>query len=173
MSRSDEPGPVPAEATDTVDQIRREWALTNPGLDTAPIAILGRIQRLASVCNHRLDQNLDAHGISRSEFGVLSALARSDRPMRASEVVSTTMLSGATITNIADTLSTRGLLQRQRSERDGRVVLLSLTDAGRAVVDAEMPRRLADDAALIATLTADERQVLAALLRKVCIALGE
>lgn len=167
-SRSDE-----TPIADTVDRVRREWAQTRPHLDTSPIDVLGRVQRIASICNHRLDLDLEQHGITRSEFGVLSALARADRPLRASEVVSTTMLSGASITKIAESLVRRGLLVRHRSERDGRVVLLALTDDGRAVVDDEMPRRLADDEQLIAGLTPAERETLTALLRKVCAALGE
>lgn len=159
--------------TDTVDQIRREWAQTSPQLNTAPIEVLGRVQRIASICNHRLDLNLEQHGITRSEFNVLSALARVGRPLRASEVVSTTMLSGASITKIADSLLRRELLVRQKSERDGRVVLLVLTDAGRAVVEDQMPRRLADDEEMIAGLTTAERDTLAGLLRKVCATLGE
>lgn len=159
--------------TDAVDQIRREWAAAYPHLDTSPIDVLGRVQRIAAVCNHRLDADLARHDITRSEFSVLSALARADRPLRASEVVSTTLLSGASITKIADSLVGRGLVVRQKSERDGRVVLLALTEAGRAVVDDEMPRRLASDAQLIAGLTPAERETLAGLLRKICAALGE
>uniref|UniRef100_A0A5Q5BK64 Transcriptional regulator, MarR family n=2 Tax=unclassified Mycobacterium TaxID=2642494 RepID=A0A5Q5BK64_MYCSS len=98
---------------------------------------------------------------------------RCHRLLRASEVVSTTLLSGASITKIADSLARRDLLVRQKSERYGRVVLLALTDAGRTVTDEEMPRRLADDEQLIAALTPAERETLAGLLRKVCAALGE
>lgn len=159
--------------SDTVDHIRREWAQTYPDLDFAPIEVLGRIQRIASMSNHRLELSLEQHGITRSEFNVLSALARAGRPLRASEVVSTTMLSGASITKIADSLVRRELLVRQKAERDGRVVLLALTDIGRAVVELQMPRRLADDVAIIAGLTSAERETLAGLLRKVCTALGE
>ncbi|KWX67492.1 MarR family winged helix-turn-helix transcriptional regulator [Mycobacterium sp. NAZ190054] len=159
--------------TDTVDRVRREWAQARPDLDTSPIDVLGRVQRIASICSHRLDLDLEPHGITRSEFSVLSALARAGRPLRASEVVSTTMLSGASITKIADSLVRRELLVRQKSERDGRVVLLALTDTGRAVVDDEMPRRLADDEQLIAGLTPAERETLAGLLRKICAALGD
>ena len=162
-----------APLTDTVDRVRREWAQARPELDTTPIDVLGRVQRIASVCNHRLDLDLARHGITRSEFSVLSALARADRPLRASEVVSTTMLSGASITKIAESLVRRGLLERMKSEHDGRVVLLELTEAGLAIIDDEMPRRLADDQRLIAGLSAAERETLTGLLRKVCTALGE
>jgi DNA-binding MarR family transcriptional regulator len=165
-------GPVP-RTTDTVDLICREWNQTYPDLDTSPIEVLGRIQRIASICNHRLELNLERHGISRSEFNVLSALARAGRPLRASEVVSTTMLSGASITKIAESLVRRNLLERKKSERDGRVVLLALSDDGRAVVEELLPLRLSDDADMIAGLTPAEQQTLAGLLRRVCAALGE
>nr|WP_264065275.1 MarR family transcriptional regulator [Mycolicibacterium komossense] len=158
---------------DAVDRIRSEWDATYPHLDTEPIEILGRVQRIASICNHRLDLNLEQHGLTPSEFGVLGALARAGRPLRASEVVSTTMLSGASITKLAESLATRGLLQRQKSTRDKRVVLLALTDAGQAVVDTQFPRRLSDDQEVIAGLTAAEKETLAGLLRKVCVTLGE
>lgn len=165
--------PQPREVTDTVDRVRREWAQARPDLDTTPIDVLGRVERIASVCNQRLEVDLERHGVTRSEFSVLRALARADRPLRASEVVSTTMLSGASITKIADTLVRRGLLVRERSARDGRVVLLTLTDAGRAVVDDAMPRRLDNDRRLISALTTAEQDTLTRLLRKLCAALGE
>ncbi|AZG45307.1 MarR family winged helix-turn-helix transcriptional regulator [Gordonia insulae] len=160
------------EAPDLVDRIQQEWERAYPGLDVGPIGVLGRIHHIAAVSSHRLDRHLEPHGVSRSEYDVLSALARSDRALRASEVVSTTMLSGASITKITESLSRRGLLERRRSERDGRVVLLEPTDAGRRLVDAELPRRLADDERALAGLTPDERQTLAALLRKVAVAVG-
>lgn len=152
---------------DVVDRIEAEWTAAYPDLDTRPIAILGRIQRIATVTNHRLERTLEVHGIGRSEFDVLGALARATRPLRASEVVSTTMLSGASVTKITENLARRGLLERRRSDRDGRVVLLTLTGNGRRLVDTELPRRLADDRAVLAALTDDERIQLAALLRRV------
>ena len=152
---------------DLVDRIQREWAVAYPDLDTSPIAALGRMTLIASVAAHRLDASLERHAVSRSEFDVLGALARSSRPLRASEVVSTTMLSGASITKLTEALAKRGLLRRSRSARDGRVVLLEITDDGRAVVDAELPRRLDDDAKVLAVLDDSERATLTALLRKV------
>ncbi|GAA3724112.1 MarR family winged helix-turn-helix transcriptional regulator [Gordonia hankookensis] len=160
------------DAPDLVDRIQREWAQAYPALDVRPVGVLGRIHHIAAVSSHRLDRHLEPHGVTRSEYDVLGALARSDRPLRASEVVSTTMLSGASITKITESLSRRGLLERRKSERDGRVVLLELTAQGRALVDDELPRRLADDERALAGLTPAERESLAALLRKISAAVG-
>jgi DNA-binding MarR family transcriptional regulator len=151
---------------DIVERIRQEWAQTYPDLDTEPVEVIGRINRISSVLAHQLDRDLDAHAITRSEFDILGALARSDRPLRASEVVSTTMLSGASITKLTERLADLKLLRRRKSERDGRVVLLELTDAGRDLVNTQFPRRLARDANVLAGLDADERSTLVRLLRK-------
>lgn len=158
--------------SDLVDRAVGEWARTYPDEDVSPIEVLGRVQRIASVTSARLDRSLEMHGISRSEFDVLGALVRSTRPLRASELASTTMLSGASVTKISDNLSRRGLIERRRSARDGRVVLLAATDDGHRLVDGELPRRLADDRSVLAALSVDERIALARLLRKVTMTLG-
>ena len=155
------------EPTDVVERVSREWARAYPDLDTEPIEVIARVNRISALLAPQLDRDLDAHSIGRSEFDVLGALARSDRPLRASEVVSTTMLSGASITKLTERLSDLGLLQRKKSERDGRVVLLELTDAGRQLVDTHFPRRLARDEALLQPLTTEERSTLITLLRKI------
>lgn len=158
---------------DIVERIGREWAQAYPDLDTTPVEVLGRINRIASALTHSLDRDLEAHSIGRSEFDVLGALARATRPLRASEVVSTTMLSGASITKLTERLSDIGLVRRRKSERDGRVVLLELTEAGRELVDTQFPRRLARDTKILEALSPEERTTLITLLRKVSRALPE
>ena len=116
---------------------------------------------------------LAAHDISRSELDILGALARADRPLRASEVVSTTALSGASITKLSDALVRRGLLRRDRSSRDGRVVLLVLTDEGRALVDEVMPLRIAEEGRLLAELSEVDQATLVDLLRRVSALLSD
>ena len=60
-----------------------------------------------------------------------------------------------------------GLLERLPFERDGRVVLLQLTEAGRALVDVELPSRAERDHRLLEGLDEQERRTLADLLRRV------
>lgn len=152
---------------DFIDKVRQEWARSYPGVDTSPIEIMGRITRISSQALHQLDRALGASGVSRAEFEVLCALARSDRPLRASEVTAVTMVSGAATTKHADRLVKLGLVERQRFERDGRVVLLQVTRSGRELVDREFPERVARDSRLLDGLAADERTELARLLRRI------
>lgn len=150
-----------------VDQIQAEWASTYPELDSIPVGVFGRITHIATLIGHRIDRMLAAHDISRSELDILGALARAGRPLRASEVVSTTALSGASITKLSDALVRRGLLRRDRSARDGRVVLLVLTDEGRSLVDEVMPLRIAEEGRLLAELSDTDQARLVDLLRRV------
>ncbi|MCQ4121208.1 MarR family transcriptional regulator [Rhodococcus sp. FXJ9.536] len=158
---------TPRPDEDFTDRVRREWAETYPEVDTSPIEVIGRITRIGSRALQQLDHSLDEHGVSRPEFDVLCVLARSGRPLRASEVTAVTMLSGASTTKHVDRLGRLGLVERLPFERDGRVVLLHLTDAGRALVDAEFPRRIERDRRLLDGLDQDECSLLADLLRRI------
>jgi DNA-binding MarR family transcriptional regulator len=79
------------------------------------------------------------------------------------------MFSGAATTKHADRLAKLGLVERQRFERDGRVVLLQLTEAGRALVESEFPRRVERDRRLLSGLTEDEKVQLTALLKRISV----
>ncbi|WP_125609690.1 MarR family winged helix-turn-helix transcriptional regulator [Specibacter cremeus] len=152
---------------DFVDAARSGWALAYPDLDVSSIEVMGRITRIGALAAARVERDLAPAGVSRAEFDVLCTLARSDRPLRASEVTAATMLSGASTTKNADRLVRRGLIERLPWERDGRVVLLRLTDSGRALVGREFPRFLGRDRDLVAELTSQEKTQLAGLLRKI------
>ncbi|MBY6414175.1 MarR family transcriptional regulator [Rhodococcus sp. BP-252] len=154
---------------DFVDQVRREWSTTFPDIDTSPIEVLARIGRISAKANHLLDATLAPMGVSRAEFDVLSALRRTGRALRASEVTSVTMLSGASTTKISERLVKEGLIERLRFERDARVVLLQLTDAGRDLVDRVFPVRLERDRGLLDGLDADDLEALSGLLRRVAL----
>lgn len=162
---------IPAQKSggDFVDNVRREWAEVFPDVDTSPIEVLARIARIASRANNLLEVALAPVGVSRAEFDVLSALRRADRPLRASEVTSVTLMSGASTTKISERLVGVGLLQRSKSARDARVVLLELTDAGSELVDRVFPVRLGEDRELLGGLSDRELETLAGLLRRVAL----
>lgn len=138
-----------------------------PQLDTEPMELLGRINRISAQSLSQQERVLASSGISRSEFDVLCALARSERPLRASEVTSSTMLSGAATTKLTARLESIGLIERSRSDRDGRVVILRLTEEGRSIVEEQLPICLDQDRVFLRGLDDDEQASLAELLHKV------
>jgi MarR family transcriptional regulator, negative regulator of the multidrug operon emrRAB len=79
-------------------------------------------------------------------------------------------LSHPGVVRLADRLERRGLVERHRSERDGRAVALRLTRAGRRAADDALAARAAaiDDA--LATLDPGERAALAGMLERMLAA---
>lgn len=152
---------------DAVDRARAQWAAHRPDVDTSGMEVVARVLRLASVAGRRHDAGLAGHDLTTGEFEVLAALRRADGPLRAREVATVTSSPGATVTKRLDRLSDAGLVERRTVERDRRGVLVSLSDAGRALVDRVLPEHAARELELLAALTPDERTELARLLARV------
>lgn len=78
----------------------------------------------------RLLLRTGTRSLSRTEAGLLGTLL--DGPRRITELAETEAVAQPTMTQLVDKLQARGLVARERSPRDGRVVLVTATDAGRA-----------------------------------------
>ena len=83
-----------------------------------------------------LDAQLEAeHGLTISALEALGRLAAAEgQNLRLSELAEGCGLSLSRISRIIDTLQTRGLVERQAVESDGRAVHAHLTDAGLELV---------------------------------------
>ena len=75
-------------------------------------------------------------------------------------------LSHPAVVRLADRLQARGLVERHRSDRDGRAVVLALTPAGRRAADAALAARADAIAAALNTLDASQRRALAPMLER-------
>jgi DNA-binding MarR family transcriptional regulator len=75
-------------------------------------------------------------------------------------------LSHPAVVRLADRLQERGLVERRRSERDGRAVALRLTPAGRKAADDALAARASAIDDVLAPLDASERQALEAMLER-------
>jgi MarR family transcriptional regulator, organic hydroperoxide resistance regulator len=104
-----------------------------------------------------------AHGeLSDAQYGLLFSLVDHDA-LPSSELACLADLSPATATGMLDGLATAGLVSRVRSERDRRVVLISLTERGRALVAARHARFAPRFAAALAEFSDDELRTAAAV----------
>src|SRR3954463_1998131 len=72
--------------------------------------------------------------VSRTEAGVLRTL--SDAPRRITELAELEGLAQPTMTLLVQRLERRGWVESERHTADGRVVLVSVTDAGRTTLEA-------------------------------------
>lgn len=160
---------------DHVDHVRAQWQRERPELDTTPVAVIARIGRAARYVDYALDRVFAAHGLTREAFDVLAALRRSGPEYRLSptDLHRALMRTSGAMTNRLHRLEEAGLVRRVPDPADGRALLVELTPDGRAVVDRAVPDHLANERRLLGSLTPDEQDTLAALLRKLLIGLEQ
>jgi MarR family transcriptional regulator, organic hydroperoxide resistance regulator len=89
---------------------------------------------LAAVRRLRGRESRQQGGLSNAQYGLLFGLCEHDE-LSSSELASAADLSPATATEMLEGLAAAGLVTRKRSERDRRVVLISLTARGRTLVE--------------------------------------
>ncbi|MGC6456666.1 MAG: MarR family winged helix-turn-helix transcriptional regulator [Coraliomargaritaceae bacterium] len=93
---------------------------------------------------------------SLSDFAVLEAL-RQKGPQTVKSLGQTVLLTSGSITTAVQRLEKQGLVQRQRGQRDGRIVLVELTEIGQNRIQAGFARHNEDLDRLFAHLNEEER----------------
>ncbi len=101
--------------------------------------------------------------VRRFSFSTLSVLHTLSRrgPLRLTDLTATEQLKQPALTSLVAKLERDGLVSRRRDPRDGRAVLLSLTQEGRQIVRSRHADRMAKLARLVDRLNDQERDVLA------------
>lgn len=158
---------------DGVDEILDQWRRERPDLDPSPIGVVGRISRLAREIEQRLEPVYREHGLEAGWHDILATLRRSGPPyrLRPTELTGATMLTSSGTTKRLDKLEQAGLIARTPDPDDRRGTLISLTDAGRKVIDATTAAHWDNERRILAGLGADEQRRLADLLRKLQLGL--
>jgi DNA-binding MarR family transcriptional regulator len=163
---------VPPVNKDAVDEILEQWSEERPELDTASLGVVIRVMSLYREFLRQATSALEEVDLELFEYDVLSALRRQGKPfaLPATVLARATGLSSGAMTNRVDKLEDRGLVSRRRDEKDRRGVVVSLTARGRRKIDAAIQLRLdvADES--LGDISPAERNRLADLLRKVCLA---
>jgi len=163
---------VKISGSDHVAAVRAEWAREWPELDTEPIDVVARVGRLAHLLDDGLNRVFAPHGIRREGWDVLASLRRAGPPYRTSptELYRRLMRTSGAMTNRLYRLERAGLIARVPDPQDARSRLVELTSAGHRLVEELAPVHLANERALLAALTVQERRDLAALLAKLLTA---
>ena len=109
-------------------------------------------------------------GLSRAEFVVIYSLGLYEG-VTASEIAASTAFPKNTLSRAVNRLAKLGLIQRSEGENDRRQQNLTLTPAGRSVLDEALPRFVALEAEMLAPLSLVEQETLSALMAKVVLAM--
>lgn len=104
--------------------------------------------------------------LSRGEIRVLRVLGR-ERHCVMGRLADSICLSLSSATGIIDGLIEKGLVKRERSSVDRRVVEVVLTDAGRALHEEAMAGPVEFARGLLKGLNGEEQDALAGLFRKI------
>ncbi|MFC4146130.1 MarR family winged helix-turn-helix transcriptional regulator [Micromonospora mangrovi] len=154
-------------ATDDVDVIVEQWRRERAGMRPEPMAVFGRIYRLARLVGDDQEKVYAGWGISRGEFDVLAALRRSGEPyaLAPKALTAALMLTSGGMTGRLDRLERAGLVRRTPDPADRRGLRIVLTDAGRRVVEESVDAGLAVQRRILDALPPDDQAHLADLLR--------
>lgn len=128
-------------------------------LGTAFKAAMGSVRRLRGRETQRPDD------LSYAQYSLLFGLAQQPE-LPASQLAALADLSPGTATEMLDHLEAHGLVQRNRSSLDKRVVLISLTKRGGELVAARRERFEGRWQAALADFSDDELRTAAAVLAR-------
>ncbi|MFI0975530.1 MarR family winged helix-turn-helix transcriptional regulator [Streptomyces sp. NPDC021093] len=164
-----------AAGTDHVDLVLEQWHGQRPDLDVSPMAVIGRLKRLALLMEPAMKRTFASHGLDAASFDVLATLRRNgpDRHLTPAELMRSAMVTSGAVTQRLDRLQERGLITRRPSPTDGRVVQVALTEEGLALIDGALPDHLATEVGLLSALSPAELAQLADSLKALLLGLGD
>lgn len=129
-------------------------------LDRSPSHLMHRALQLA------LDiyaEEVGADGPTQRQFAVLEIAAR-NAGLTQTDLVRATGIDRSTLADLVARMTAKGLLNRERSVLDGRAKAVSLSDEGRAVLEAARGRVEAADKRILALLPKARRDSFMKLL---------
>jgi DNA-binding MarR family transcriptional regulator len=114
----------------------------------------------------RLDADLSATGLTTPQYAVLAAIDR-DGQLSASELAREFGMSAQTLNVLVKALEAAGLLCRSAHPTHGRILLASLTRAGKRALKRGLAVAMLDQEALLANLDPSERESLVGHLKAI------
>jgi DNA-binding MarR family transcriptional regulator len=142
-----------------------------PDADPAAVdAVLTASRSMVAVATRSLGAAAEETTIA--QYRALVVLA-SRGPRRIADLAEALDVAPSTAGRMGDRLVRKGLVRRHRARGDRRVVLVSVTPAGRQVVDEATRRRRALIADILARLPAEAQQSVAEAFREFADAAGE
>lgn len=146
-----------------VAEIAAAWQRERPGTPVSSITIVTPIWRLAKLLADDRRRVLAEAGVDGATLDLLSVLRRSGPPYTLStrEIADRTLVTAGAVSQRIARAERDDLVTRRP---DGRAVLVTLTDAGHAVVEATVDQVLGRETQLVGGLSGEQQAQLAELL---------
>jgi MarR family 2-MHQ and catechol resistance regulon transcriptional repressor len=130
------------------------------------------LARCYSTVAREVASRVSDYGLTTPQFGVLEALYHLG-PLSLGELADKLLVTGGNITYVMDRLERDGLVERDRSGPDRRVVTARLTAAGEELIREVFPGHARFIHELASDLTTDEKKLARGLLKRWGLGLGE
>lgn len=150
-----------------------EAAQQFPDLDPSAMVAYLHLLRAGTDCLEFSHEYLSSHGVSSGRFTVLMLLLKRQACGEKGEVVTPAELAEmagctrATMTGLIDTLERDSLVKRLPDATDRRMMTVTLTSKGTALLNKLLPGHFKRQAELMACLSEAERKTLVRLLEKI------
>lgn len=148
-----------------------EAAKLFPDLDPSACEVFLHLMQAGDDAFRVVDSHLAEHNISQGRFMVLmlllNKLTRCPHPRTPAELADLAHVTRATMTGLVDTLERDGLVKREPDPDDRRMMSVTLTPKGQALLEAILPQHFKRMAALMQPLTEAERKTFVDLLKKI------
>jgi MarR family transcriptional regulator, lower aerobic nicotinate degradation pathway regulator len=135
---------------------------------TGQLSLVDGLAQLSFGVQGLLERRASDHGITLPQTRLLGVLR--DREPTMHELARLLGLDKSSTSGLVDRAERRGLVTRVRSPADGRVVLVRLSEEGRALVRDVAARFEADVGALLGHLTWSERETLSRVVTRLLVA---
>jgi DNA-binding MarR family transcriptional regulator len=158
-------------AKDAVDRIIEAWAETDPGVDSSPLPVVGRLLLCAGHLQRALVAALEPFGLSFGDFDVINTLRRrgDERGGKPSDLAKSSLVTTGAMTARLDRLERRRLVRRAPDPTDRRAVRVHLTDEGERIAEQALRAVIAADKAFLDPLGTQQRDALASGLKQLLL----
>lgn len=153
----------------TLNETERQVAtkLSGMALDFDSMAAISNVFRAANATRNFLERTVLApSGLSWTAFVVLW-VSWIWEPIETRTIAEEGGFSKATLTGVLQTLESRGLIKRNRSQEDKRLVLVTLTAKGRKLMVSLFPEFNKHEQEVLSGLSVQQKRELATALRQI------
>ncbi len=130
-----------------------------------------KLARSTAVFDRLSNENIRSFGLTTPQFGAFECLGHLG-PMTTGELARKMLISGGNTTCIVDNLVREGLVEREHSADDRRVILVRLSAKGQKLFEEIFPKHAHHIETLASVLTEEEQKELGRLLKKLGTALA-
>ncbi len=148
----------------------------NPGIDPRAIRLMDEIRMVSHALYQMGENSLTTAGLSYAQYRILMALFFTEQiegrgELNPSEISEHQGTSRNTVSSLIASLEDQVLVERHLDKQDKRKFNISLTEAGRTLVRANVSQHFEIIGRCFSTLTSDEQETLSQLLGKLNISI--